>query len=104
MAYLWQFPDYYFAVGRLKRGVSVQQAQADIAVIARQLAQQYPKDYPKQFTVKVQSLAEEVVGRFRSALVLVMAAVGLLLLIGYANVANLPTVGVYSVMAYVTAR
>jgi hypothetical protein len=46
MAYLWQFPDYYFAVGRLKRGVSVQQAQADIAVIARQLAQQYPRTTP----------------------------------------------------------
>lgn len=84
-----QFPDYYFAVGRLKRGVTVQQAQADIDVIVRQLAQQFPRNYPKQFTVSVQSLAENVVGRFRSALALVMAAVSLLLLIGCANVANL---------------
>jgi putative ABC transport system permease protein len=84
-----QFPAYYFAVGMLKRGVSLPQAQADIAVIAQQLARQFPRNYPKQFTVRMQSLAESVVGRFQSALVLVMAAVGLLLLIGCANVANL---------------
>jgi len=86
---LGSFPDYYFAIARLKPGVSTQRAEADLTVVARQLAQEYPKDYPKQFTVQVQSLAAMVVGDFRSALAIVAAAVGLLLLIGCANVANL---------------
>jgi putative ABC transport system permease protein len=84
-----QTPDYYNIVARLKPGVPAQRAQADLAVIAGQLARQFPRYYPRQFTVKVQSLADYVVGRFQSALALVMAAVGLLLLIGCANVANL---------------
>jgi putative ABC transport system permease protein len=84
-----QPPDYYFTVGRLKSDVTAQRAQADIEVIARQLSLQFPRYYPKQFTVKVQLLADYVVGRFQSALALVTAAVGLLLLIGCANVANL---------------
>jgi predicted permease len=49
----------------------------------------YPKDYPKQFDVQVVSLAETVVGGFRTTLFIVQAAVGLLLLIGCGNVANL---------------
>jgi putative ABC transport system permease protein len=49
----------------------------------------YPKDYPKHFTVEMQSLADGVVGKFRTTLYMVLAAVGLLLLIGCGNVANL---------------
>ena len=82
-------PEYYFAVGRLKRGVPLEQAQADFDVLVRQMDQERPRNYPKQFTVKVQTLADYVAGRFQSSLALVMAAVGLLLLIGCANVANL---------------
>jgi hypothetical protein len=51
------------------------------------LAAVYPKDYPKHFTLVVQSLAERVVGGFRASLFIVLAGVGLLLLIGCGNVA-----------------
>ena len=57
--------------------------------MGHRLAAVYTKDYPKHFTVQVQSLAEMVVGRFRATLFIVLAAVGLLLLIGCGNVANL---------------
>ncbi len=80
---------YWFFMGHLKPGVSEQAAQADLTVIAQHLSTVYPKDYPKHFTVEVQSLADLVVGRFRTTLYIVLAAVGLLLLIGCGNVANL---------------
>ncbi len=80
---------YWFFMGHLKPGVSERAAQADLAVIAQHLSTVYPKDYPKHFTVEVQSLADLVVGRFRTTLFIVLAAVGLLLLIGCGNVANL---------------
>jgi len=67
----------------------VQQAEADLTVVAKRLATVYPKDYPKHFTVEVQSLTDLVVGQFRTTLYIVLAAVGLLLLIGCGNVANL---------------
>jgi putative ABC transport system permease protein len=68
---------------------SEQEAQADFAVIAERLSKVYPKEYPKHFTVEIESLANLVVGRFRTTLYIVLAAVGLLLLIGCGNVANL---------------
>src|SRR4029077_16723157 len=49
----------------------------------------YPKDYPKKFSVHIETLTDLVVGRFRTTLYIVLAAVGLLLLIGCGNVANL---------------
>jgi putative ABC transport system permease protein len=73
----------------LKPGVSHQQAIADLTVVANRLAPVYPKIYPKHFTVEIQSLTDLVVGRFRATLYIVLAAVGLLLLIGCGNVANL---------------
>ena len=57
--------------------------------MANRLATEYPKDYPKHFTVQLQSLADGVVGKFRTTLYIVLAAIGLLLLIGCGNVANL---------------
>jgi len=83
------FNRYWFLLGHLKPGVSIPQAVADLTVIANRLAKVYPKEYPKHFTVEVASLTDLVVGRFRTTLYIVLAAVGLLLLIGCGNVANL---------------
>ena len=83
------FSRYWFLMGHLKPGVSISQAVADITVIANRLAKVYPKEYPKHFSVEVASLTDLVVGRFRTTLYIVLAAVGLLLLIGCGNVANL---------------
>jgi len=83
------FPHYWFLLGRLKAGISVKQAEADLTVVAKRLAPVYPQDYPKHFTVEIQSLTDAVTGQFRSTLYTVLSAVGLLLLIGCGNVANL---------------
>jgi putative ABC transport system permease protein len=83
------FPRYWFLLGHLKPGVTVREAQADFDVIAHRVSSKYPKDYPKHFTVEVNSLTDSVVGQFRTTLYIVLAAVGLLLLIGCGNVANL---------------
>lgn len=80
---------YWFLMGHLKPGVSTKQAAADFTVIANRLAVTYPHEYPKHFTVEIVSLTDLVVGRFRTTLYIVLAAVGLLLLIGCGNVANL---------------
>jgi putative ABC transport system permease protein len=83
------FPRHWFLLGHLKPGVSVKQGEADLTVVARQLAPVYPKDYPEHFSVELHSLTDLVVGQFRTTLYIVLAAVGLLLLIGCGNVANL---------------
>jgi putative ABC transport system permease protein len=83
------FPRSWFFLGHLKPGVSMKQAVADVTVVANRLSSVYSKDYPKHFTVEIQSLTDLVVGRFRTTLYIVLAAVGLLLLIGCGNVANL---------------
>lgn len=81
--------EYWFVLGRLKPGVSIQQAQADLTVIANRLARVYPQDYPPRFTVQIRKLGDTVVGRIEATLYTVLAAVGLLLLIACSNVANL---------------
>jgi putative ABC transport system permease protein len=83
------FPQYWFLLGHLKPGVTEREAQADFAVIAERLSKVYPNDYPKHFSVVIESLTNLVVGKFRTTLYIVLAAVGLLLLIGCGNVANL---------------
>src|SRR6266513_2020903 len=83
------FPQFWFMLGHLKPGVSMKEAEADFTVVANRLAKVYPKDYPKHFTVHLESLTNLVVGQFKTTLYIVLAAVGLLLLIGCANVANL---------------
>ena len=79
----------WFLLGRLKPGVSIQQAEADLTVIAHRLAKIYPQNYPARFTVQVRKRVDAVVGRFAATLYTVLAAVGLLLLIACSNVANL---------------
>ena len=83
------FPQFWFLLGHLKPGVSVKEAEADFTVVANRLSKVYPKDYPKRFRVQLESLTNLVVGRFKTTLYIVLAAVALLLLIGCGNVANL---------------
>lgn len=82
-------PPFWFMLGRLKPDVSIEQAQAELTVIAQRLAKIYPEDYPKNFTVQVRRQVDSSVGRFRPTLYTVLAAVGLLLLIACSNVATL---------------
>ena len=81
---------YWGVVARIRPGVSTQQAAASLNIIAQRFSKIYPKDYPAHFSMEVASFAHIVVPpRFRRALYVFSAAVGLLLLIGCANVANL---------------
>jgi putative ABC transport system permease protein len=81
---------YWGVVARIKRGVSLREAGANLSVIAQRLSTIYPQEYPKRFAVEVKSFAYAVVPPgFRNALYIFCVAVGLLLLIGCGNVANL---------------
>ena len=76
------------AVGRLKPGVSVAQAQSELDSIARSLAESYP-DADQGRGIALVPLKEDVVGDVQKILWVLMGAVGFVLLIACANVANL---------------
>jgi putative ABC transport system permease protein len=80
---------FFGMMGHLKPGLTPEGAAADVEVLAHRIAKSYPLFYPKRFHVKMTLLVDNVVGRFRSTLYTLLAAVGLLLLIACANVANL---------------
>ena len=80
--------DWLWVIGRLKPGVTPVQAQAQMSAIARRLAQQYPESNASK-DVFVQPLHEEVEHDTRPVLVILLGAVGFLLLIACANVANM---------------
>jgi putative ABC transport system permease protein len=77
-----------FAVGRLKTGVSREQANTEMVAIAKRLEEQYPL-YNTGTSADVIPLQEQVVKNVRPALILLVGAVSFVLLIACANVANL---------------
>jgi len=75
-------------VGRLREGVSVEQAGSEIAAITTQIAREMPEGTTPPSAV-VNSMRDDVTGEFRRPFFLLQAAVGVMLLIACANVANL---------------
>jgi putative ABC transport system permease protein len=75
-------------IARLKPGVSVGQAGTEMKMISERLAQQYPKESAEE-SAEVVPLLEQIVGESRQSLLALLAAVGVVILIACANVANL---------------
>jgi len=75
-------------IGRLRPGVTVEQARADMDAVTRNLATAFP-DADKGISAKLNPLKEQMVGHVRPLLLVLLAAVGFVLLIACVNVANL---------------
>jgi predicted permease len=79
-------------IGRLREGVSLEEARAELEVLTRRINANYPPVLRNaQFSVRLSAapLREEIAGRIERPLLLLLAAVGLVLLVTCANVANL---------------
>ena len=78
-------------MARLKPGLTIAAAQSRLDALVASLQKQFPEDYPVESGWKVQliPLKESVFGNVRQSLILLLGAVGLVLLIGCVNVANL---------------
>jgi predicted permease len=81
----------YNIIGKLKPGVVLEHAQAEMDALTARLRRDHPQVYPPNggLTFSIVPLQEQVVGDVRRSLVVLIAAVGLVLLIACANVANL---------------
>ena len=75
-------------IGRLKPGVSLTQAQAEMNTLGARLAKEFPAQ-DSGLTLRIEPYRQVVVGNVKSALLILLGAVGLLLLISCANIANL---------------
>jgi putative ABC transport system permease protein len=81
-------PHYLDVVGRLKQGVTLSQARAELALISSRIATELPSTN-KGWGVKIVTLTEETTGFLRTPLYTLLAAVGFLLVMACVNVANL---------------
>ncbi len=80
---------YLFVTGRLKRGVTIEQAKAQLKVVGERFRAQYPAFMDKNESVTARPLQDFQVGNMRTALLVLVGAVAFVLLIACANVANL---------------
>ena len=81
--------EFLVALGRLKPGIGAAQAARDVAVFADGLKRDFPDAYPAQWTIIAASMDEMSTRRIRTALLVLVGAVGFVLLIACANIANL---------------
>jgi predicted permease len=83
-----RFAHFVNTVGRMKPGVPLEQAEADFNAIADRLAREHPNTNDG-WRIRIHSLHEEIVGKTRPTLLVLLAAVVFVLLISCVNVANL---------------
>jgi predicted permease len=76
-------------VGRTRKGVPSERAQAEMNALARKLREQFPEPNARKMGVKLTSMRDQITGGYRRALWVLLGAVGFVLLIGCANIANL---------------
>jgi putative ABC transport system permease protein len=76
-------------VARLKPGVTLAQARAEMKLVAARMTHKLPDWYPPDWNIELDPLADSVAGDIRTPLLVLLGAVGMVLLIGCANVANL---------------
>src|SRR6185369_445942 len=81
--------EYLQAVARLKPGVTATKAQAELKLFADNLKKANPNSYPPSWSLKLKTLNELATGHIRPVLLVLLGAVGFVLLIACANVANL---------------
>ena len=88
---IWRSRVFAGLIGRLKPGVSVEQAQQKIEALVPEMRKEFPQAYPDRlgWTPRVSALQADIVEPVRNSLVVLMSAVGLVLLIACVNVANL---------------
>jgi len=79
------------AMGRLKRGITIEQAQARLTAMASEIRHDFPADYPPEgrWTIEIQPLQEALVGNIRPMLLVLQGAVVLIVLLVSVNIANL---------------
>ena len=79
------------AIGRLKSGLTVEQAQAKLDGFVTQLRTEFPNDYPQEvgWSVRLLPAREALIGNVQTTLLVLLGAVGVVLLIGCVNIANL---------------
>jgi hypothetical protein len=75
--------------GRLKPGVSIEQAGTELNTLMQRIVREHPKDYDPQTVIAMAPLRDYIVGKVRTALLVVLGAVAMVLLVACANVAHL---------------
>ena len=81
--------EFLNAVARIKPGVTASKAQAELKLFADNIKKDNPNSYPPTWSLKLKTLNELSTGRIRPVLLVLLGAVGFVLLIACANVANL---------------
>jgi putative ABC transport system permease protein len=77
------------AIGRMKPGVSVERARSELNAVMRVIVREHPTEYSERTVIAMMPLRDYTVGKVRTALWIVLGAVGMVLLIACANVAHL---------------
>ena len=77
------------AIGRMKPGVSVQRARSELNAVMRVIISEHPTEYSERTVIAMMPLRDYTVGKVRTALWILLGAVGMVLLIACANVAHL---------------
>ena len=77
------------AIGRMKPGVSVQRARSELNAVMRVIVSEHPTEYSERTVIAMMPLRDYTVGKVRTALWILLGAVGMVLLIACANVAHL---------------